>query len=260
MSLKISVVVPSLNQARFLPQTLRSILKQTGTNFSVECIVIDGGSSDGSCEIIAAHAATPGVDLKWTSDPDDGQAGAINRGLRLATGDVLAYLNSDDCYVPGTLAKLAAAFEANSELLWVTGDCAIVDEEGVEIQRVVRAYRRWWLRRFSRTRLTMLNFIAQPATFWRREAMERAGLFDARLHYTMDYDYWLRLSALRAPHYIDQLLAQFRIHGGSKGGSRYKQQFQEDYVTACRYTDSAIIRAFHRLHNAAIVFAYGVLK
>ena len=90
--------------------------------------------------------------------------------------------------------------------------------------------------------------------------MERIGLFDARLHYTMDYDYWLRLSALGPPCYVDAPLAQFRIHGGSKGGSGYKQQFQEDYVTACRYTDSAPIKAFHRLHNAAIVFAYGVLK
>jgi glycosyltransferase involved in cell wall biosynthesis len=260
MSLKISVVVPSLNQARFLPNTLSSILNQRGS-FSVECIVVDGGSTDGSRDVIADFAAAFGSDLKWSSETDDGQTDAINRGLSRASGDILAYLNSDDCYSAGALAQVAAAFESDPARLWLTGDCTLIDEEGVEIQRFVRVYRRWWLRRFSRTRLTMLNFIAQPATFWRREAMERAGLFDERLHYTMDYDYWLRLSALGlTPHYIDAPLAQFRIHGESKGGSRYKQQFQEDYATACRYTDRGAVKTFHRLHNAAIVFAYGVLK
>jgi glycosyltransferase involved in cell wall biosynthesis len=259
MSLKISVVVPSLNQAQFLPETLRSILGQTG-DFNLECIVVDGGSIDGSREIIAAHAASADVEVKWSSEPDNGQGDAINRGLMRASGDVLAYLNSDDCYAAGALKTVAAAFNSEPGLLWLTGDCLLIDDNGAEIQKAVRAYRRAWLRRYSPARLAMLNFIAQPATFWRREAMERAGLFDTRLHYTMDYDYWLRLSALAPPGYLDTPLAQFRIHHASKSGRRYKEQFQEDYLTACRYTDRPIIRMFHRVHNAAVVLAYGVLK
>jgi glycosyltransferase involved in cell wall biosynthesis len=259
MSLKISVVVPSLNQAQFLPQTLRSILGQRG-DFDLECIVVDGGSTDGSREIIAAHAANADVEVKWSSEPDNGQGDAINRGLLRASGDVLAYLNSDDCYAAGALENVSAAFNAQPDLLWLTGDCVLIDENGAEIQKAVRAYRRAWLRRYSRKRLTMLNFIAQPATFWRREAMARAGVFDTGLHYTMDYDYWLRLSALGAPRYVDIPLAQFRIHHASKSGGRYKEQFQEDYLTACRYTDRRLVRTFHRIHNAAVVLAYGALK
>jgi glycosyltransferase involved in cell wall biosynthesis len=259
MSLKISVVVPSLNQAQFLPQTLRSILRQRG-DFKLECIVVDGGSIDGSREIIAAHAADADVEITWSSEPDNGQGDAINRGLTRASGDVLAYLNSDDCYAPGALAKVATAFNAEPDLLWLTGDCVLIDENGAEIQKPIRAYRRAWLRRYSRKRLAMLNFIAQPATFWRREAMDRAGLFDTRLHYTMDYDYWLRLSGLGEPRYIDVPLAEFRIHRASKSGGRYKEQFREDYLTACRYTDRRLVRAFHRIHNTAVVLAYGVLK
>lgn len=260
MSLKISVVVPSLNQARFLPHTLRSIEEQQGANFHVECIVVDGGSTDGSREILASHTAPIGVDFHWSSEPDQGQADAINRGLTKASGDILTYLNSDDCYAAGALAQVAEAFETAPDRLWLTGDCMLVDENGAEIQASVRAYRRWWLRRYSRTRLMMLNFIAQPATFWRREAMQQTGLLDTRLQYTMDYDYWLRLSVLGHPLYIDAALAQFRIHGSSKGGSRYREQFREDYETASRYTDRSAVKAFHRLHNAAIVLAYGLLK
>jgi GT2 family glycosyltransferase len=106
----------------------------------------------------------------------------------------------------------------------------------------------------------MLNFIAQPATFWRRSALVSSGLFDETLHYALDYDYWLRLSATSPPVIIDEELAEFRIHGASKGGSRFDRQFEEDYQTACRYTNNSWIRGFHRMHNAAIVLAYRFLK
>lgn len=259
---KVSIVVPSFNQARFLTTTLDSILSQRA-DFTLECIVMDGGSTDGSVDVIRAaaeRAAASGVSFHWTSERDAGQADAIMRGMARATGDVLAYLNSDDLYLDGTLDAIVRAFDADPALAWVTGDCRLVDDHGREIQRGVRAYRRFWLRRYTRRRLLLLNFIAQPATFWRRSAMERIGTFDAELRYTMDYDYWLRLSTLGAPVVLERALAEFRIHGASKGGSRFREQFDEDYRVVCRYTGSKVLRALHRLHNALVVTAYRVLK
>jgi len=260
--LKFSIVVPSLNQAQFLRDTLASIVNgQHGVE--LQCIVQDGGSTDESVAVLRSFepiASAAGIELEWRSEKDNGQADAINRGLQRATGDVVAYLNSDDRYVPGALKRVAQAFTMNPEAAWVTGDCRIIDAAGNEIQRGVRAYRRFWLKRYSRNRLLMLNFIAQPATFWRRSALASLGLFDEKLHYTMDYDYWLRLSAASAPVILDEVLAEFRIHGASKGGSRFDRQFDEDYRTGCRYTGNRWIRGFHRLHNAAIVLAYRFLK
>jgi glycosyltransferase involved in cell wall biosynthesis len=260
--MKFSIVVPSLNQAQYLGQTLDSIINgQHGVE--LQCIVQDGGSTDGSVAVLRSFepvALAAGVELLWNSEKDKGQADAINLGLQRTTGDVVAYLNSDDRYVPGALTRVSEAFTANPDAAWVTGDCRIIDESGNEIQRGVRAYRRFWLQRYSRNRLLMLNFIAQPATFWRRSALVPSGLFDETLHYALDYDYWLRLSASSAPVIVDAALAEFRIHGASKGGSRFDRQFEEDYQTACRYTTNSWIRGFHRMHNAAIVLAYRFLK
>jgi glycosyltransferase involved in cell wall biosynthesis len=260
--LKFSIVVPSFNQAQFLRDTLDSIINGQ-RSVELQCIVQDGGSTDESIAVLRSFdpiALAAGVELEWRSEKDNGQADAINRGLQRATGDVVAYLNSDDCYEPGALKRVAEALDAHPDAAWVTGDCRIIDIAGTEIQRGVRAYRRFWLRRYSRARLLMLNFIAQPATFWRRSALVQSGLFDEQLHYALDYDYWLRLSAASAPVIIDEVLAEFRIHGESKGGRRFDRQFEEDYRTACRYTTNQWIRGFHRLHNAAIVLAYRFLK
>lgn len=260
--MKFSIVVPSLNQAQYLSDTLNSIINgQHGVD--LQCIVQDGGSTDDSVAVLRSFepiALANGIDLEWRSEKDNGQADAINRGLLRATGDIVAYLNSDDRYVPGALTRVAETFAVHPEATWATGDCRIIDAVGNEIQRGVRAYRRFWLERYSRSRLLMLNFIAQPATFWHRSALGRSGLFDEQLHYTLDYDYWLRLSATMAPITIDDALAEFRVHGASKGGSRFDRQFEEDYRTACRYTRSRWIRGFHRLHNAAVVLAYRFLK
>ncbi len=262
MSLKISVVVPSFNQAEFIGQTLSSIISQ-GPALDIQCIVMDGGSTDDSVDVIRSlelAARSAAVDFHWVSARDGGQAAAINDALARADGDILAYLNSDDCYAAGALNEVVAAFEAAPERDWLTGNCLIVNASGREIQKGVRLYREAWMRRYSRTGLMMLNFIAQPATFWRRSAAQRIGPFDAALRYTMDYDYWLRLSELGAPLHLDHVLAHFRIHGQSKGGSRFVEQFREDYATVCRYTRSRSVRLFHRLHNGAIVLAYRLIK
>lgn len=258
-----SVVVPSLNQARFLARTLDSILGQRG-DLDLQCIVMDGGSTDGSLAIIQNAAerarAMPGFELLWRSERDGGQTDAINRGMRLATGEIVGYLNSDDRYVPGALTVVAEAFANHPGAQWLTGYCRIIDEHDRPIHEAVRRYKSAWLRRFSRQSLLVLNYVAQPATFWRRSAAEELGGFDDELHYCMDYDYWLRLAARCEPLIVRKHLAEYRVHPASKGGSGYRNQFREDLEVARRYTSDRRLLLLHRLHNWLIMACYDFLK
>lgn len=256
------MIVPSLNQVAFLARTLESIFAQRG-GFDRECLVFDGGSTDGSVDVIrefAARAEQTGIAFRWVSEKDEGQAAAINKGLRVATGDVLGYLNSDDCYAPDALQEVVRAFCANPRTPWVTGRCIVIDSADREIQRAVTVYRNFWLNRYSYSALLKLNFVAQPSTFWTRDSLMRAGLFDESLHYAMDYDYWLRLGRLGDPVVVPRPLSYFRIHSKSKGGRSYRGQFGEDEQVMRRYTGSRGVRLFHRLHNALVVLAYRFIK
>lgn len=261
-AVKFSVVVPSLNQAQFIAEGVHSIVGQEG-HFELECVVVDGGSTDGTVEILrelAASAMPPRRSLLWTSERDRGQADAINKGMARATGEVLAYLNCDDRYAPDALQRVEYALASAPTAAWLTGYCRIVNARGHEMQKGVTLYRNVWLRHYSFTALRMLNFIAQPATFWRRSAAESVGTFDEALAYTMDYDYWLRLGRLGAPVVVREYLADFRLHGQSKSGTAFQKQFREDYGTFLRSSPGLPLRAFHRLHNALVVSAYRFLK
>jgi glycosyltransferase involved in cell wall biosynthesis len=258
---RISIIVPSLNQAAFIGRALESIFSQQG-DFDLECLVLDGGSTDGSIDVIrafATRAAGSKIAFQWRSEPDRGQSDAINRGLAAASGDLIAYLNSDDMYAPDALDEVARAVRATGAL-WVTGPTTIVDADDRPIQRAVNAYRNLWLRRYSYRKLLMLNFVPQPSTFWTREALDQIGTFNEQLHYTMDYDYWLRLGRIGDPIVLDRPLSRFRIHGGSKGGTRYAAQFEEGRNVMRRYTTSRGIRLFHGVHSQLIVLAYRIFK
>jgi glycosyltransferase involved in cell wall biosynthesis len=202
--MRFSVVIPSFNQAPFLRATLDSILAQNGVE--VEILVRDGGSADGSVDILREYAEH----IHWVSQPDDGQAQAINDGLRLASGDILAYLNSDDVYYPDALARVAACFAERPEALFVYGDADHLHADGAFMEPY--PVEPWDYRRLLET-----CFICQPATFWRREALERFGCFDATLHYAMDYDYWLRAGRETPFHYLHgERLAGSRLHDQTK--------------------------------------------
>jgi glycosyltransferase involved in cell wall biosynthesis len=225
---------------------------------------MDGGSTDGSLAIIENAAerarAEPGCELLWRSERDGGQTDAINRGMRLATGEIVGYLNSDDRYLPGALATVAEAFATHPRAQWLTGYCRIIDEHDRPMHQGVRRYKNAWLRRFSRQSLLVLNYVAQPATFWRRSAAAELGELDDGLHYCMDYDYWLRLAARGKPLVVRRHLAEYRVHPASKGGSAYRDQFREDLEVARRHTSNRTLLLLHRLHNGLIVACYGFLK
>jgi glycosyltransferase involved in cell wall biosynthesis len=254
--MRISIVTPSFNQRNFLEQTIRSVLSQQG-DFELRHHVFDALSSDGTLDLLKSISDPR---LIWRSQHDAGQADAINQAIASTDGDVIGWLNSDDLYQPGALAAVAAAF-ADPAVQWVIGRCEIIDEANKPIRQSIMRYKNRWLDRYSYRRLLVENFIAQPAVFWRRDFGLRVGPLDASLHYTMDYDLWLRMGKLSPPKIVPQTLSQFRLHAQSKSGAVNREQFDEGYRVACRYFEGDIISRFaHRIHVEKIVWAYRVMR
>lgn len=245
----LSIVTPSLNQGHFIEQTILSVLDQGYPG--LEYIVVDGGSTDGTLEILHHY----GDRLKWNSSPDHSQGEAINKGLLKASGQIVAYLNSDDLYLPGALEQVGRFFAANPQAAWLTGYCRNIDGQGQEIRRLIRLYKNLWLRLWDYRALLVLNYIAQPATFWRREVMEQVGYLDEGLHYTLDYEYWLRIGRLHSLYVLHTDLAAFRVHSSSKSGTTARKQFDEELLVSQRYARGLPVW-LHRIHRSLVVAVY----
>lgn len=258
------IVTPSYNQAHFIQETIDSVRSQQG-NFAVRYCVMDGGSNDGTKELLKKlPQATHRV-----SEKDRGQTDAINKGIQHFQGmkdldpdqTIFAYINSDDYYLPGVFQNVVERFSADPACNWLVGDAVIIDARGKEIQQPVRLYKRVWRQLFSRFVLTVLNPLPQPSTFIRWSAVQRVGLFNEDLRYVMDYEYWLRLyQAGYQPTMMNTAFSAFRIHGDSKGGSQYVKQFAQELDIARHYTKNPLAIWLHQLHNWAIIQSYKVLK
>lgn len=200
----VSIVTPSYNQADYLEQTIRSVLEQDYPR--VEYIVVDGGSTDGSAEIIEKYGDRLAF---WVSEKDAGQAEAINKGLARATGEIVAWLNSDDFYFPGAVAAAMKAFEAHPEAGLIYGDTLAVDEEGDFIH--FPKYAQWSLE-------DMLTFhiIGQPAVFMRREVLLKAGFLDPSFHFLLDHHLWIRMASRAPMVYVPERWAAGRFHESAK--------------------------------------------
>lgn len=257
--MRFSIVTPSLNGRRYLDRTGDSILSQRG-DFNLEWLVIDGGSTDGTVEFLESLAGSdPRVRL--VTETDRGQAHAINKGLALATGDIVAWLNTDDLYAPGALAAVAGAFLTHPESQWLVGRYEIIDATGQPIRPGVVRYKERRLDRYRYRSLLRENFVSQPAVFWRRAFGETVGPLDESLHWTMDYDLWLRMGRRADPMILDRVLAQFRLHDQSKSGKVDRRQFDEQYQVARRYFDGDwASHIAHRFNVEKIVWAYRVMR
>ena len=252
-----SIVMPTLNQAAYIDRALDSILSQT-RDFPLECVVVDGGSSDRTLDILAGY----GDSIRWTSKPDMGQSDALNRGLALARGAVMGWLNSDDAYEPGALQLVVDVFRAEEATQWVYGKVRIIDEHDREMRRWVTAYKNMRMRRFSYVKLLRENWISQMGVFWRRSAFEAVGPFDAELHMAMDYDYWLRLARNWPGRFIDADLADFRWCATSKSGTGFPEQFAEELSVTAQHAAGKHRWSLtvHRLYVARTVGAYQLLR
>ena len=249
----ITVVTPSFEQRRYVEQTIESVLGQDYPG--LEHLVVDGGSTDGTVELLERYAGR----LSYVSEADRGQSHALNKGMARAGGEVLAFLNSDDVYEPGALRAVGEHFARNPGSVWVTGRCRTIDSEGREIRRPITAYKNAWLRLGSYRALQVVNYVSQPATFWRRRLWEEVGPFDESLAYAMDYDYWLRAGKRFRLDVLPRYLASFRVHPSSKAGASASAQFDAATAIAARHVDSRALLAAHRAHNALSVAAYRLL-
>jgi Glycosyl transferase family 2 len=185
---RITIVTPSYSQGQFIEETIRSVLSQNYPN--LEYIIIDGGSTDQTVEIIKRYERQI---TYWVSEPDFGQTHAINKGLAKATGDILAYLNSDDYYLPGTLHAVAQHFQMNPQTDLLHGRCCYINEQGEPIgeqfgdiqtfDEIIDLWGVWWQKR---------QFV-QPEVFWTKRIGDRIGNFNEALYYVMDYEYWSRI-------------------------------------------------------------------
>lgn len=246
---KISIITPSFNQARFIEETILSVLNQNYPG--LEFIIVDGGSTDGTLDILRKFEDR----LIWTSHKDKGQSNAINIGFQRSTGDVLAYLNSDDILVPGSLKMVGQYIADHEDCYCLTGRCRTIDEQGKEIRKLITLYKNFWMLLSSPQILLVLNFISQPATFWRRSVIDTVGGLNESLYYTMDYDYWLRISRHFRIDFLQKVLACFRVHSHSKSGMTACRQFDEELLVARRYGKDPLI-ALHAIHRSLIVFVY----
>lgn len=251
---RISVITPSYNQAHFIERTIRSVLEQGYPD--LELIVVDGGSTDGTVDILKRYDNR----LRWVSERDEGQTDAINKGIGMSTGEIIAYLNSDDLYEPGALHAVARHFAAQPDSMWVTGFCRIIDEKDREMRRAITAWKNFLLRRFSYRLLLVTNPVSQPATFWRRKVVDEIGLFDKGQHFVMDYDYWLRIGRKHAPAVLETYLAAFRVYTTSKTSSSFLRSFRQELEVAKRHSTSPVLNALHWLNYFGIASAYLVLN
>lgn len=248
---RITVVTPSYNQRKFLEQAVLSVLNQGYPD--LEYIVLDGGSTDGSVEILRNHADR--IDF-WTSEKDNGQADAVLRGFQRATGDVLCWLNSDDILLPGALRAVGEHFASNPDTELLIGGCVQIDEHGA-----------FWRDRKNRLAFNLGTLVthhqllsigcrfAQPASFWKRSVFFEVGGFDPQLKFCFDYDMYLRMTRRKPGARLKKFLAAFRVHPESKSSTLQEIQAREIRLLHQRFGMDRIPlwrRAWYRFYYRGI--------
>ena len=236
----VSIVTPTLNGARFLEATLRSVRAQGYPR--IEHIVIDGGSTDGSLDILRREGERGTI--RWISEPDDGMYDAVNKGMALAEGEIFAYLASDDAYLPWAIESVVRVFESRPAVDVVFGDGTKL-EEGSGVQRL-RLFPP-----FDGASLARYESLMQPAVFWRRRLFDRIGGFDTRMRYVADLDYWLRAGTATAKFaHLREVVAIERIHPGRLSSAQAASMAAEDREMRANHA-SADGGATDRVHAVA---------
>lgn len=213
----VSIITPSFNQAQYLEQTITSVLSQDYP--TIEYLVVDGNSTDGSQTIIKKYEKEISW---WISEPDSGQAEAINKGLKRAKGQIVAWLNSDDYYLPGAVAKVEAAFRKQPSSSIIYGDVLALSSKGVQINRL--HYSQWKL-----VDLMKFKIIGQPSVFIRREVLDQTGFMDESFHYLLDLQLWLRLAYQAPIQYLPETLSAAHFHKQSKNVAKAGAFGEEAY-------------------------------
>jgi glycosyltransferase involved in cell wall biosynthesis len=230
----VSIVTPSFNQGCFLEGTIASVSQQTYPH--IEHIVVDAGSTDGTVAVLSAHSNR----IRWVSEPDSGQSDGLNKGWKMATGQILGWLNADDEYLPDAVEQAVQELVSRDDVGMVFGSCTLMDEKGDDL-------RDWTVRNFDQERILYHpDWISTPSAFFRKDLLERVGFLDTSLHCVMDYDFWIRLARSTRIRYIPRPLARFRVHPRSKTRSRsqFRMFWREVFEVYRRHGGTG----FSRLH------------
>jgi glycosyltransferase involved in cell wall biosynthesis len=220
----ISIITPSYNQGQFIERTLLSVLTQKYPK--LELIVMDGGSNDQTVKVLKKYDRFvklgrfgKGITFIWKSEPDHGQTHAINKGLQIATGEILAYLNSDDTYEPDALKTIASYFKTHPKVQFVYGKGQLIDVH----DQPIGMYNDFPV---DTEKLHRNCGISQPTAFWTRKVLQTIGFFNETFQFTMDYEYWVRVSQKFKMVYLPNVLANTRIHPDAKTSSQTLKLYQ----------------------------------
>jgi len=257
MSPKISVVIPSYNKAKFISQTLESIVNQDYQNFEV--MVQDGGSTDGTLEIIKTFAGKHPNHIQWESKKDKGQLDAINIGMKKASGEILTFINADDIYLPGAFGEVTRLYSENLDAYWFAGRGKVINDKGKEIAKPVTSYKNFLLSLNSPFLLLVTNYLMQPSVFTTKEAWKAFGPFAGTTDFVMEYDLWLKLSRKKMPITTDKYLSGFRIEPNTITKTMSEKLLLEDEKIVSKYTSSSFVVFLHKLHNYGRKFVGGVV-
>jgi len=259
---KISVVIPSYNKVKYIGETLASIVNQGYANYEV--IIQDGGSSDGTLEVIKKYASKFPRNITWVSHKDKGQLDAVNKGMKRASGDILTYINADDIYLPNAFSEVSNIYLKDSDCLWYAGKSILVDERGRKVDHwlntlVVARYKDFLLRVNRYKFLLVVNYLMQPSMFITRVAFEKYGPFTGVRNFIMEYEMWLKIGKTRMPVVIDKNLACFRMSTTNITSTKYRDLLTEDMKVAKKYTNNLLVLFFHWLNNFIRCFVIRIL-
>lgn len=246
----VSVITPSYNQGKFIEETIASVRRQDYGH--IEHIIVDGGSTDGTVDIIRKYMGTYRV--RYISEPDGGQAHAVNKGLRLAQGEIIGWLNSDDVYfATDTVRRVVEAFKTYPDTDVVYGDMALINEHGVILKILC-------FPPFHYPRMLRGDYIGQPAAFFRSSLIKKHPL-DVSLQFAMDYEFWLRVGRTYRFRHVSVILAADRNHPGRKILARRGEMLRESVEVRRRYGQTFGLAYYcGRLGDKAIAGAFGRLK
>jgi glycosyltransferase involved in cell wall biosynthesis len=231
----VAIVTPSYNQAPFIGKAIESVLEQDYPN--VEYLVVDAGSTDGTLDILRSF----GDRIRWISEPDSGQGEGVDKGIRLTGGEIIGWLNADDLYAPGAITSALDALEGNQSAPGVYGNAVFIDADGREIGPCTH------VEPFSLNRLiNHLDFIVQPATFFRRTAYQSARGLDWGLHYCLDYDLMIRLGRQAPLLYLPRVQAFVRVYPSTKTASGGLSRLDEIERMIKRHGRGSLPRFFQR--------------
>jgi glycosyltransferase involved in cell wall biosynthesis len=256
--MKFSIITPSFNSGDYIDKTIRSIVGQRRDDIGVELLVIDGGSTDTTHDILARfHDQIDYIII----EPDRGPAHAINKGLRRASGAVVAWLNADDLYYEHCFEAVASHLTGNPRDSFCFGRCLIIDEKGTEIRRAITRFKEMFFPISSRFTFQVINYISQPALFFRKSALDAVGFLREDMVAAWDYDFFMRLWLHGHGGVIDEKpVAAFRWHEQSISGRNFHVQFQEELAVARQYTGAWSPQTLlHHLVRFGIVGAYSLM-